>query len=90
MRKAKEDITICKVLNYKLVVMWGWWKNVDSSDNTLNETEFKMPFLCCLKFNVASDSISRFPGKGPNDCHSKCCVVNTNREEAKNLSKEET
>jgi len=88
MRKAKVDVTISKILNYRLGVVWGWWKNVHSSDNTLNETKFKAP-LCLPKFNVTSDLVSWFPGKGHNNCHPKCCAINTDREEAMHFSKEE-
>jgi len=45
MGKAEVDVTVSKVLNYKPVVMWGWWKNVDCSDDTVNKTKFKMPLL---------------------------------------------
>lgn len=79
MSKMKEDVTISKVLDYKPVVMWSWWENVDTSDNTLNETEFKMPLLCFLKFNVTSNLVSRFSGKELDNCYPKCCVVNTDR-----------
>lgn len=41
--KVKVDITVSKILNYEQVVVQGWWKDVDSSNNTLNETEFKIP-----------------------------------------------
>lgn len=89
MRKAKVDIPITKVLDYKQGVVWGWWENVNSSDNALNKTEFKTPSLDFLQFNVASDLVPGFPGEGFDNCHSKCCVINTNREEATDFSKEE-
>ena len=78
-RQLKVDITISKVLNYKQGVVWGWWKNVNSSNNTLNETEFKIPFIGCLQFNVTCDLVSGFPGEGFDNCQPKCCIINTDR-----------
>ena len=87
--KTKVDVSISKVLDYKPGVMWSWWKNVDSPDDTLNKTEFKKPPLCSFKFNMSSNLVAGFPGEGPNNCYPKCCVVNTDREETMYFSKEE-
>lgn len=89
MNKTKINVTISKVLNYKPMVVWSGWKNVNSLDNTLNKTEFKMPSLYFLKFNVTSDLVSRPLGEGFNDCHPKCCVFNTDGEKSMHFSKEE-
>lgn len=89
MRETKVDVTISKVLNCIPVVVWSLWKNVNSSDNALNETKFKIPLLCCLQFNITSDLVPGFSGEGLDNCHSKCCVVNTDREEGMHLSKKE-
>ena len=85
----KVNVTISEVLNYKLMSVWGWWKNVNCSDNTLNETKFKMPLLWSFKFNVPSEFILRLADKGLDDCHPKCLTVNRDREESTYFSKEE-
>ena len=87
-RKPKVDITISEILDYISIVMRGWWKDVNSSDNAFNEAEFKIPLLF-LKFNITSNLVPGFSSERPNNCNSKCCVVNTNTEEAIDFSKEE-
>ena len=87
MSKAKIHVTISKVLDHKPVVVWSWWKNVDSLDNALNKTKLKIPLLY-LKFNVTSDLVSRLSGEGLDNGHPKYCVVNADREETTNFSKE--
>ena len=90
MNEAEVDVTISKVLNYKSVVMWSWWKNVDCPDNTFSKTKFKMSLLWSLKLNVISEFVSRLLGKGLDNCNSKCLAVNRDRKEGTHFSKEET
>jgi hypothetical protein len=87
-RKPKVDITISEILDYISVIMGSWWKNVNSSNNTFNKAKFKISPLF-LKFNITSDLVPGFSNEGPNNCNSKCCVINTNTEEAIYFSKEE-
>ena len=72
MRKTKVDITISEILNNRPVVMWGRWQNVDTSDNTLNKTEFKTSTFSFFKFNITSNPVSGFPGEGLDNCYLKC------------------
>ena len=88
MSKAKVHVTISKILNHKPVVVWSWWENVDSPDNTLNKTKIKNSLLY-LKFNITSDLFPRLSGEGLDNGHPKCCVVNADREESMNFSKKE-
>ena len=89
MNKAEVNVTISEVLNYKPVIMWGWWENVDCSDNTLKKTEFKIPLLWPLKFNVTSQFVSRLSGERLDNCYPKGLAVNGDREESTHFSKEE-
>lgn len=90
MNESKVDVSISEVLNYKPVIVWSWWNNVDCSDNTLNETKFKISLLWFLKFNVTGEWVPRPLGEGLDDCYSKCLVVSRDREEPMHFSKEET
>lgn len=87
MSEAKVHVTISQVLNHKPMVVWSWWKNVSSPDNALNKTKLKIPLLY-LKFNITSNLVSRLSGEGLDNSHPKCCVVNTDRKETTNFSKE--
>jgi len=89
MNKSKVDVTICKILNCKPVVMWGRWKNVDCSDDTLNKTKFKVPLPRSLKLNITSKHISGLSCEGLDDCYPKCPVINRDGEECTHFSKEE-
>ena len=88
MSKVKVHVTISKVLNHKPMVVWSWWENVDSPDNTLNKTKLEIPLLY-LKFNVTSNFVPRLSGERLDNSHPKYCVVNADREETTNFSKEE-
>jgi len=90
MDKAEVDVTISKVLNYKPVVMWSWWKDVGCSDDAVNKAKFKTSLLWSLKLNVASEFVPRLSGKGLDNCHPNCLTVHRDREESTHLSKEET
>jgi len=89
MDKAEINVTISEVLNYKPVVVWGWWKNVDCSDDTVNKTKFKMSLLWSLKFKVTSEFVPRLSSKGLDNCYPKCLPIHGDREESTHLSKEE-
>ena len=89
MDKAEIDVTISKVLNYKTGVIWCWLEDVDSSDDAVNKAEFKMPLFWSLKLNIASQFVSRLPGKSLDNCHPNCLPVDRDRKESTHLSKEE-
>ena len=71
MNKTEIDVTISKILNYKLMIVWGGWKNVDCSDDTLNKSKIKMLLLWPLKFNVTGECVSGLSGEGLDDCYPK-------------------